>query len=93
MIDFCVLTVCLGEAGPVLRLVAPEADGSSVLVSWSWPRNRHWSKPVDMLHYVLEWTAVPVTELWWQHLSKDCNNTSVTGTENSLFTHTGTHTH
>ncbi|XP_068599909.1 interleukin-23 receptor [Brachionichthys hirsutus] len=69
-----------GEAGPVFRVSAPEADGSSVSVSWSWLRDKHWPTPRgQLLHYVLEWTRVPATELKWRKLAKDLSRTSVTG--------------
>lgn len=80
---------CLGDFGPVLREWVPAADGSAVFVSWSLTGNKHRSTSGgEPLHYVLEWTSVPVAELQWQKVAKDQNNTSITGTG-----HTHTHTH
>lgn len=72
-----------GESGPVLRELAPAENGSAVLVSWLWPgRAAHRSTPGgELLHYVLEWTSLPVAELQWQQVDKDQYSTSVTGTE------------
>uniref|UniRef100_A0A3Q4ACQ7 Fibronectin type-III domain-containing protein n=1 Tax=Mola mola TaxID=94237 RepID=A0A3Q4ACQ7_MOLML len=72
-----------GESGPVLREPAPAENGSAVLVSWLWPgRAAHRSTPGgELLHYVLEWTSLPVAELQWQQVDKDQYSTSVTGTE------------
>lgn len=71
---------CLGDFGPVLRELAPTAHGDAVFVSWLWPGNKHWSTSGgELLHYVLEWTHVPVAELQWQKLAEDQNNTSITG--------------
>ncbi|XP_039985128.1 interleukin-23 receptor [Xiphias gladius] len=69
-----------GVFGPVLRELAPAANGSAVFVSWSWPGTTHWSTPGgELLHYVVEWISVPATELQWQKLAKNQNNTSITG--------------
>ncbi|XP_051233214.1 interleukin-23 receptor [Dicentrarchus labrax] len=69
-----------GDFEPVLRELAPAANGSAVLVSWSWPGSKHLSTPGgELLHYVLERTSVSVAELHWQKLPKDQNNTSITG--------------
>ena len=68
--------------GPVLRELAPAADGGALLVSWSWPGTQHWSTSGgEPLHYVVEWMSVPATELQWQKLDKNPNNASITGTE------------
>ncbi|XP_053285858.1 interleukin-23 receptor isoform X2 [Pleuronectes platessa] len=69
-----------GVSGPVLRELAPAANGSAVLVSWSWPGNKHWSTSGgELRHYVVEWISVPVTQLQWNKLDKDQNSTSITG--------------
>ncbi|KAK9519196.1 hypothetical protein VZT92_021939 [Zoarces viviparus] len=69
-----------GDLGPILRELAPAAKGSSVLVSWSWPGSRHPSTSgEEPLHYVLEWTSVPVAELQWQKVAKDQNSTFIRG--------------
>ncbi|KAM9358032.1 interleukin-23 receptor [Symphorus nematophorus] len=70
-----------GDVGPVLRELTPAANGSTVFVSWSWPGNKHWPTQVggELLHYVLEWTSVPVPDLQWKQLDKDQNSTSITG--------------
>uniref|UniRef100_UPI0037E73288 interleukin-23 receptor n=1 Tax=Semicossyphus pulcher TaxID=241346 RepID=UPI0037E73288 len=69
-----------GTFGPVLRELAPAANGSAVFVSWSWPENKYWlPSGGKLLHYVLEWTSVHVAELQWQKLDKDKNKTSITG--------------
>ncbi|XP_068175752.1 interleukin-23 receptor [Antennarius striatus] len=69
-----------GEAGPVFRVLASETDGFSVLVSWSWLRDKQWRKlGGELLQYVIEWTSVPATVLHWQKLAKDENRTSVSG--------------
>lgn len=84
-------TFCSGVFGPVLRELAPAANGSAVFVSWSWPGTKHWSTPGgELLHYVVEWISVPATELQWQKLAKNQNNTSITGTEHTY--HSGTMT-
>ncbi|XP_029285738.1 interleukin-23 receptor [Cottoperca gobio] len=69
-----------GDFGPVLRELAPAANGSAVLVSWTWLANTHWSTSGgEPLHCVLQWTSVPVAELQWQKVTKDQNNTFITG--------------
>ncbi|XP_044056758.1 interleukin-23 receptor isoform X2 [Siniperca chuatsi] len=69
-----------GDFGPVLRKLAPAANGSAVSVSWLSPGDKYWlTSGGKLLHYVLEWTSVPVAQLQWQKLAKDQNNTSVTG--------------
>ncbi|XP_031724184.1 interleukin-23 receptor isoform X2 [Anarrhichthys ocellatus] len=69
-----------GVFGPILRELAPAANGSSVLVSWSWPGNRRPSTSgEEPLHYVLEWTSVPVAELQWQKVPKNQNGTFIRG--------------
>ncbi|XP_032380964.1 interleukin-23 receptor isoform X2 [Etheostoma spectabile] len=69
-----------GDVRPVLRPLVPAANGSAVFVSWSWPWGKHRSTSGgEPLHYVIEWTSVPVAELQWQKVSKDQNNTSITG--------------
>lgn len=75
---------CQGDFGPVLRELAPAANGSAVSVSWSWPRNKRWSTSGgELLHYVLEWTSVPMAGLQWQKLADDQNSTFITGKEHS----------
>lgn len=72
----------LGEFGPVLRELAPTANRSAVLVSWSWPGSKHRSTPGDeLLYYIVEWRSTHVTELQWQKVAKDENCTSITGKE------------
>ncbi|GAA6222352.1 interleukin-12 receptor subunit beta-2-like [Lates japonicus] len=67
-----------GAFGPVLRQLA--ANGSAVLVSWSWPWTRQGSTSEgELLHYVVEWISVTATELQWQKLAKNQTNTSITG--------------
>ncbi|XP_068558540.1 interleukin-23 receptor isoform X2 [Cebidichthys violaceus] len=69
-----------GHFGPVLRELAPAANGSSVLVSWSWPGNgRPSTSGEEPLHYVVEWTSVPVAELQWQKVARDQNSTFIRG--------------
>nr|XP_046246521.1 interleukin-23 receptor isoform X2 [Scatophagus argus] len=69
-----------GDFGPVLRELVPSANGSAVLVAWSWLSNKHWSAPGgELLHYVLQWTTVPEAELQWQKLPKHQNSTSIIG--------------
>lgn len=70
---------CSDESGPVLGQVTPEDDGSAVLLSWSGgePRSRHGPQ---QLHYVLEWTSVPLANLQWKRVNKEENSTSITGT-------------
>lgn len=79
---------CVGDFGPVLRELAPTANGRAVFVSWSWPGNKHWSTSGgELLYYVLEWTSVPMAELQWQKLAKDHNSASITGREHLPFRH------
>ncbi|XP_077963960.1 interleukin-23 receptor isoform X2 [Gasterosteus aculeatus] len=71
-----------GDRGPVLKELTPAADGTSVSVTWSMPRNR--DAPIsggEALHYVIEWTGVGVhrKELQWKPVSRDQNSTSITG--------------
>ncbi|XP_042273490.1 interleukin-23 receptor [Thunnus maccoyii] len=67
-----------GVLGPALRELAPAANGSAVLVSWS--KTEHWSTSGgELLYYVIEWTSVPMAELQWQKLDKDQKSTSITG--------------
>ncbi|XP_034440070.1 interleukin-23 receptor isoform X2 [Hippoglossus hippoglossus] len=69
-----------GVFGPVLRELAPAANGRAVLVSWSWPGTKHWSTSGgELRHYVVEWISVPATQLQWNKLDKDQNSTSITG--------------
>ncbi|XP_071343501.1 interleukin-23 receptor isoform X2 [Trachinotus anak] len=69
-----------GVFGPVLRELVPAANGSAVLVSWSRLGAKHWSATGgELLHHVVEWISVPATQLQWQKLDKDQNNTSITG--------------
>lgn len=69
-----------GDFGPVLRELAPAANGRAVFVSWSWPENKQRSTSGgEPMHYVLEWTSVPEAELQWQTVAKDQNNTFITG--------------
>ncbi|KAI3368933.1 hypothetical protein L3Q82_025904, partial [Scortum barcoo] len=68
-----------GDSGPVLRELAPAANGSGVFISWLWPDTKNYPTCGEMLHYVLEWTTVPAEELQWQKLAKDQSNTSITG--------------
>lgn len=76
---FFLVSNCLGEPGPDLK-VFPAANGSAVLVSWSWPQSKHWpTAGGELLHYVLEWTSIPEAQLQWQILAKDQNSTSVKG--------------
>lgn len=75
-----------GDSGPVLEEFAPAADGTAVLVSWSWPESKSWSLREELLNYVLEWTSACVACthapcLQWQTVAKDENNASITGTE------------
>lgn len=73
----------LGASAPALRDVAPAANGSGVLLSWSWPESKHWSPSGrELLHYVVEWTGYGLAaELQWKRLEKDQNSTSITGAE------------
>ncbi|XP_034737540.1 interleukin-23 receptor isoform X2 [Etheostoma cragini] len=69
-----------GDVRPVLRPLVPAANGSAVLVSWSWPGGKHHSTSgEELLHYVIEWTSEPVAELQWQKVAKDQNNTLIRG--------------
>ncbi|KAM7410256.1 hypothetical protein PAMA_001616 [Pampus argenteus] len=69
-----------GVFGPSLRELVPAANGSAVLISWSWSRTKHWSTSGgELLHYVIEWTSVPAAGLQWQKLDKDQNYTFVIG--------------
>ncbi|XP_020509160.2 interleukin-23 receptor [Labrus bergylta] len=69
-----------GHSGPVLRDFAPASNGSAVSVSWSWPENkRRLSSGDELLHYMLEWTSVPVAVLQWDKVDKDESKTAVTG--------------
>ncbi|KAF0042329.1 hypothetical protein F2P81_005861 [Scophthalmus maximus] len=69
-----------GVSGPVLGELAPAANGSAVLVSWSWPGTKQWpTSGGEPLHYVVEWMRVPGTELQWQMLDEKQNSTSITG--------------
>lgn len=70
-----------GDSGPVLEEFAAAADGTAVLVSWSWPESKSWSLREELLNYVLEWTSACVASLQWQTVAKDENNASITGTE------------
>ncbi|KAJ4943859.1 hypothetical protein JOQ06_006353 [Pogonophryne albipinna] len=67
-----------GGFAPVLRELAPAANSSAVLVSWTWTDDKHWSTS-DPLHYVVQWTTVPGAQMKWQRVSKDQNNTLITG--------------
>lgn len=51
-----------------------------MLVSWTWTDDKHWSTS-DPLHYVVQWTTVPGAQMKWQRVSKDQNNTLITGTQ------------
>ncbi|XP_034085590.1 interleukin-23 receptor isoform X1 [Gymnodraco acuticeps] len=66
-----------GGFAPVLRELAPAANSSAVLVSWTWTDDKHWSTS-DPLHYVVQWTTVPGAQMKWQRVSKDQNNTLIT---------------
>ncbi|XP_070817484.1 interleukin-23 receptor [Chaetodon trifascialis] len=69
-----------GDFGPVSRELAPAANGSAVLVSWSWPGKKHWSSSGgELLHFVVEWTSVPEEGLQWRKLAEDQNSTFITG--------------
>ncbi|XP_026161313.1 interleukin-23 receptor isoform X2 [Mastacembelus armatus] len=69
-----------GGFGPVLKELAPAVNDDTVCVSWSWPGTKHWSPPHgELLHYVIQWTSVPVAKLQWKKLAKDANSTSVSG--------------
>ncbi|KAK1896887.1 Interleukin-12 receptor subunit beta-2 [Dissostichus eleginoides] len=69
-----------GGFGPVLRKLAPAANSSAVLVSWTWTDDKHWSTSGgEPLHYVVQWTTVPGAEMKWHRVSKDQNNTLITG--------------
>ncbi|KAI4829400.1 hypothetical protein KUCAC02_023442 [Chaenocephalus aceratus] len=67
-----------GGFAPVLRELAPAANSSAVLVSWTWTDDKHWSTS-DPLHHVVQWTTVPGAQMKWQRVSKDQNNTLITG--------------
>ncbi|KAK5907369.1 hypothetical protein CesoFtcFv8_005228 [Champsocephalus esox] len=67
-----------GGFAPVLRELAPAANSSAVLISWTWTDDKHWSTS-DPLHYVVQWTTVPGAQMKWQRVSKDQNNTLITG--------------
>ncbi|KAJ4943862.1 hypothetical protein JOQ06_006356 [Pogonophryne albipinna] len=67
-----------GGFAPVLRELVPAANSSAVLVSWTWTDDKHWSTS-DPLHYVVQWTTVPGAQMKWQRVSKDQNNTLITG--------------
>nr|XP_057928935.1 interleukin-12 receptor subunit beta-2-like [Doryrhamphus excisus] len=77
-----VLLTLSGDPGPAVRLLAPVANGSAVLVSWSGtelglgPRPGRKEKPE---YYVTEWTSVPVGELQWQKVTNDKDNITITG--------------
>ncbi|XP_026201236.1 interleukin-23 receptor isoform X2 [Anabas testudineus] len=65
---------------PVLRDLAPAANGSAVLVSWLWAGTKQQSTSgEELLHYVVEWTDVPASQLQWHTVAKDQHNTSITG--------------
>ncbi|XP_070689066.1 interleukin-23 receptor [Pempheris klunzingeri] len=69
-----------GGFGPVLRELAPAANGNAVFVSWSWLGNNPKSASGgEVLYYVLQWTSVPAAELQWLKLANDQNSTSITG--------------
>ncbi|XP_010777137.1 interleukin-23 receptor [Notothenia coriiceps] len=69
-----------GGFGPVLRKLAPADSSSAVLASWTWTDDKHWSTSGgEPLHYVVQWTTVPGAEMKWQRVSKDQNNTLITG--------------
>ncbi|TNN46530.1 hypothetical protein EYF80_043252 [Liparis tanakae] len=73
-----------GDDGPVLRVSALSADGSSVFASWSGGEPPSSTSGGEPLHSVLEWTAVPGAELQWQKVALDQNCTFIRGTL-SLF--------
>ncbi|XP_069007177.1 interleukin-23 receptor [Embiotoca jacksoni] len=69
-----------GDLGPALGEFVPAANSSAVLVSWSWPGNKHLSTVEGKLLFcVIEWASVPAAGLQWQKLSKDLKQTSITG--------------
>lgn len=79
---------CVGFFGPALRELAPAANGSAVLVSWTCLTTKHRSTSGgELLYYVIEWTSVPAAGLQWQKLDKGQNNISITGTEYLTFRH------
>lgn len=81
---------CSAGLGPALTELAPSANSSSVLVSWSWTGTEHLVKPGgEPLHYVIEWTSIPEAELQWKKLSLCQNSTAITGTEHLPHTQMG----
>lgn len=60
--------------GPVLEKLSPVLDGSAVFLSWANPQQTQ-----EVLSYVIEWTSLPPTDIHWETLSKDHNNTTITG--------------
>ncbi|XP_056271475.1 interleukin-23 receptor isoform X2 [Pseudoliparis swirei] len=68
-----------GDDGPVLRVSAPSANGSSVFASWSGGEPLPSTSGGEPLHYVLEWTGVPGAELQWQKVALDQNCTFIRG--------------
>ncbi|XP_034567449.1 interleukin-23 receptor [Notolabrus celidotus] len=69
-----------GNDGPVIREVAPAANGSAVSVSWSGSENKHGSASEEkLLHYVLEWKRISVAEQQWKKLDPDENRILITG--------------
>ncbi|TWW57690.1 Interleukin-12 receptor subunit beta-2 [Takifugu flavidus] len=65
-----------GVSGTLLREVLPADNGSALLVSWLWLREETGG---ELLHFVLEWAGLAVTEPQWKRLANDQNNTSITG--------------
>ncbi|KAM3619470.1 uncharacterized protein V6R79_008722 [Siganus canaliculatus] len=75
-----VLLTHSGDLGLVLKRLAPAANGSAVLMSWSWLGHNHWtSTRGELQHYVLEWTHAAAARLQWQKLAKGQNSTVITG--------------
>ncbi|XP_008296046.1 interleukin-23 receptor [Stegastes partitus] len=69
-----------GVFGPVLGRLAPAANGSALLVSWSWQSSKQGSASGgEVLYYMMQWTSVPEAQLQWRQLAKDLKNTTITG--------------
>lgn len=70
-----------GGVGPVVYAMAPAANDSTLWVSWSWLGSKHkFTFEGELLYYVTECMSVPAAGLQWQKLTKDLQNTSITGT-------------
>ncbi|KAM9384006.1 interleukin-23 receptor isoform 2-T2 [Pholidichthys leucotaenia] len=70
-----------GALGPDLGYLTPAANGTAVLITWSWLKHKHLSTTEGkLLYYVMEWESVPSAgKMQWQKLSKDLTSFSVAG--------------